>query len=168
MVKVSQASESTHFKIFTVLVLNRIKEMSKLCLRPQWPFFIITWSKPIMNFVGNDNTHKPIKSPIVQAVVEIMKPFFERLSSPDFLAAVENCRRQNVDESFHHLVWQLTLKDIFTSAIQTKCALFMALLYYLMKGHYANLGNFICLNKSGKLISFKFILIITKYQLLKH
>ena len=50
-----------------------------------------------MNFVGKDNTHKPIKNPIVQAVVEIMKPFFGRLSSADILAAVENCRAQNLD-----------------------------------------------------------------------
>ena len=52
-----------------------------------------------------DNTHKPIKDPIRQAVVEIITPLFDRLGSPGSLAAVENCRIQNVNESFHHLVW---------------------------------------------------------------
>ena len=32
-------------------LLNRIKEIQKLCLRPHWSFFIITWSKRIMNIV---------------------------------------------------------------------------------------------------------------------
>ena len=39
-----------------------------------------------------DNTHKSIKDPIPKAVVETITPLFERLSSPSFLAAVENCQ----------------------------------------------------------------------------
>ena len=31
-----------------------------------------------------DNTHKPIKDLIPQAIVEIIKPLFERLGSPSF------------------------------------------------------------------------------------
>ena len=40
-----------------------------------------------------------------------MKPLFERLGSVQF---------------FHHLVWQSAPKDVFTSAIDTKCALYLA------------------------------------------
>ena len=46
------------------------------------------------------------------------------------MAAVENCSIQSVNESFHHLVWQLAPKDIFTSTIQTKCALYIALILF--------------------------------------
>ena len=56
-------------------------------------------------FTGN-NTHKSIKDPIPQYVVEIIKPLFERLGSPSFLAAIQNCRTQNVKESLHCLAWQ--------------------------------------------------------------
>ena len=81
-----------------------------------------------------DNTHKPIKHPILQATVEIIKPFFEGLGSPSFLAAVEDCRKQNANESFHHLVWQLAPKDM--STIQTKCALHIIVI--LFNEGYAN------------------------------
>ena len=78
-----------------------------------------------------ENTHKPIKDPIPQAVVEIIKPLFKRLGSPGFLAAVENCRTQNVNESFHHLVWQLAPKDTFTFLqSKTKCALHIAVILF--------------------------------------
>ena len=80
-----------------------------------------------------ENTHKPIKDPIPQAVVEIIKPLFERLGSPSFSAAVENCRTQNVNESFHHLVWQLAPKDTFTFLQSKQNVLCISLLYYLMK-----------------------------------
>ena len=55
-----------------------------------------------------------------------MKPLFERLGNVQFLSSVASCRTQNVNESFHHLVWQSAPKDVFTSAIDTKCALYLA------------------------------------------
>ena len=65
------------------------------------------------------NTYRPIKDPLPNAVVEVIKPLFERLGSPIFLSAVANCRTQNVNESFHHLVWQLAPKETYTHP-QTK------------------------------------------------
>ena len=35
-----------------------------------------------------DNTHKPIKDPIPQAVLEIIKPHFEKLNSLSFLVSI--------------------------------------------------------------------------------
>ena len=72
------------------------------------------------------NTNKPIQNPLPKAVVEVVKPLFERLGSVQFLSSVASCRTQNVNESFHHLVWQFAPKDVFTSTIDTKRALYLA------------------------------------------
>ena len=74
----------------------------------------------------SQNTHKPIQNPLPKTVVEIAKPLFERLGSVQLLSSVASCRTQNVKESFHYLVWQFTPKDVFTSTIDTKCALYLA------------------------------------------
>ena len=52
-----------------------------------------------------ENTYRPIKDPLPNAVV-VIKPLFEPLGSTRFLSAVANCRTQNVNESLHHLAWQ--------------------------------------------------------------
>ena len=58
--------------------------------------------------------------------VEVVKPLFERLGCVQFLSSVASCRTQNVNESFHHSVWPFATKDVFTSTIDTKCALYLA------------------------------------------
>ena len=58
--------------------------------------------------------------------MQVVKPLFERLRSVQFLSSVASFRTQNVNESFHHLVWQFAPKDVFTSTIDTKCALYLA------------------------------------------
>ena len=77
-------------------------------------------------YATSQNTHKPIQNPLPKTVVEITKPLFERLGSVQLLSSVASCRTQNVKESFHYLVWQFTPKDVFTSTIDTKCALYLA------------------------------------------
>ena len=72
-----------------------------------------------------ENTYQPIEDPLPNQIVEVVKTLFEQLGSPSFLSAVANCRTQNVNESFHHLVWQLAPKEIYTSTNETKCALFL-------------------------------------------
>ena len=57
-----------------------------------------------------------------------------------FLSAVANCRTQNVNESFHHLVWQLAPKETYTSTNETKCALFLAVSLF-SDGYASSLGN---------------------------
>ena len=58
--------------------------------------------------------------------MEVVKPLFERLGSIQFLSSVASCHTQNVKESFQHLVWQFAPNDVFTSTIDTKCALYLA------------------------------------------
>ena len=60
-------------------------------------------------------------------VVEEVKPLFERLERVQFLSSAASCCTQNVKESFHHLVWQFATKDVFTSTIDKKCALYLAI-----------------------------------------
>ena len=72
-----------------------------------------------------ENTYQPIEDPLPNQIVEVVKTLFEQLGSPSFLSAVANCRTQNVNESYHHVVWQLAPKEIYTSTNKTKCALFL-------------------------------------------
>ena len=85
-----------------------------------------SWCSYNRDRATGQNTHKPIQNPLPKAVVEVVKPLFERLGSVQFLSSVASCRTQNVNESFHHLVWQFAPKDVFTSTIDTKCALYLA------------------------------------------
>ena len=74
--------------------------------------------------------HKPIKNPLPNAVVEVIKPFFDRLIKKDFLVSVEKCRTQNIDESFHHIVWQYAPKDKVNSVNRQILALQLAVLIF--------------------------------------
>ena len=85
-----------------------------------------SWCSYNLDRTTGQNTHKPIQNPLPKMVVQIVKPLFERLGSVQLLSSVASCRTQNVNESFHRLVWQFAPKDVFTSTIDTKCALYLA------------------------------------------
>ena len=72
--------------------------------------------------------------------MEVVKPLFERLGSVQFLSSVASCRTQNVNESFHHLVWQFSPKVVFTSTIDTKCPLYLAVALF-NDGYTESLAN---------------------------
>ena len=75
--------------------------------------------------------HKPIKSsPLPDAVVKVIKPLFDRLEKKEFLVSVEKCRTQNVNESFHHIVWQYAPKDKVNSVNEINLALHLAVLVF--------------------------------------
>ena len=69
----------------------------------------------------NQNTRKPIQNTLSKEVVEVGKLSLECLGRVQFLSFVIGCRNQNVNESFHYVVWQIARKDMFASAIGTKC-----------------------------------------------
>ena len=53
---------------------------------------------------------RPIKNPLPPAVVEKVKPVFDKLGSKEFLAACENLHTQNLNKFYQHVVWSLVLK----------------------------------------------------------
>ena len=57
------------------------------------------------------NYHQPIKNPLPPAVVAEIQPLFDRLGSKEFLANCEDGKTQNVNKSYHHVVWNLAPKE---------------------------------------------------------
>ena len=78
--------------------------------------------------------HKSIKNPLPDAMVKVIKPLFDRLGKKEFLVSVEKCRTQNVNESFHHIVWQYAPKDKVNSVNEINLALHLAVLVF-NEGH---------------------------------
>ena len=74
--------------------------------------------------------HKPIKNPLPDAVVKAIKPLFDRLGKGEFLVSVEKYRTQNVNESFHHIVWQYPPKVKVKSVNEINLALHLVVLVF--------------------------------------
>ena len=123
--------------VATMVILSHYKESPSHEDCPQGKD---SWCSFNRDKATGENTYRPIKDPLPNAVVEVIKPLFERLGSPSFLSAVANCCTQNVNESFHHLVWQLAPKETYTSTNETKCALFLAVSLF-NDGYASSLEN---------------------------
>ena len=63
-------------------------------------------------------------------MVKIIKPLFDRLGEKEFLVSVEKCRTQNINESFHHTVWQYAPKDRVNSVNEINFALHLAVFVF--------------------------------------
>ena len=74
--------------------------------------------------------HKPIKNPLSDAVVKAIKPLFDRLGKGEFLVSVEKYRTQNVNESFHYIVWQYAPKVKVKSVNEINLALHLVVLVF--------------------------------------
>ena len=72
-------------------------------------------------------------------MVKVIKPFFDRLIKKDFLVSVEKWRTHNIDESFHHIVWQYVPKDKVNSVSKQILALQLAVLIF-NKGHGSSIS----------------------------
>ena len=118
----------------TMAILSHYKENPS---HEDYPQGKDSWCSFNKDKATGENTYRPIKDPLPNAVAEVTKPLFEQLGSPGFLSAVANCCAQNVNESFHHLVWQLASKKTYTSTNETKCALSLAV--SLFNDGYASL-----------------------------
>ena len=60
------------------------------------------------------------------AVVAEIQPLFDRLGSKKFLASCEDGKIQNLNESYHHVVWNLALKEQLNSPLEIKLAVEIA------------------------------------------
>ena len=56
-------------------------------------------------------TYKQVKSPLAPCIQNIVQPIFEKLGSESFLQGCKNVVTSNVNESFHHLLWNLAPKE---------------------------------------------------------
>lgn len=52
-----------------------------------------------------------IKNLLLPAIVELLKPIFDKLKSKEFLPACENVRMQNLTKCYRQVFWSLTRKD---------------------------------------------------------
>lgn len=86
------------------------------------------------------STHRPIKNPLRPAVVETIKPLFQRLANTDFLSAVQEAYTQNPCESYNHLLWNLAPKESYTSTTETSLAVSLSVCLY-NSGYYYTLSR---------------------------
>ena len=64
-----------------------------------------SWCSCNRDVASGTNYHQPLKNPLPAAVVAEIQPLFDRLGSKEFLAICEDCKTQNVNKSYHHVVW---------------------------------------------------------------
>ena len=66
-----------------------------------------SWCSYNCGVASGTNYHQPIKNLLPPAVVAEMQPLFDRLGSKEFLASCEDSKTHSVNESHHHVVWNL-------------------------------------------------------------
>ena len=79
-----------------------------------------SWCSYNRDVASGTNYHQPIKNPSPPAVVAEIQPLFDRLGSKEFLASCEDGKTQNVNESYHHVVWNLAPKEQLNSPLEIK------------------------------------------------
>lgn len=94
-----------------------------------------SWCSFQRDIACNTSTHQPIKDPIPPAVVEVIQPVFDKLSSKSFLAGCEQCLSQNRNESLHHVTWALAPKEQYVSPQETYLAVCLSVLFFNAGAH---------------------------------
>ena len=89
-----------------------------------------SWCSYQRDLANGTNLHTPIKNPLPEAVVSVMKPLFDRLGDEAFLAGCENCYSQNVNESLHHVIWGMAPKDAYSSPQEVSTAISLGVLQF--------------------------------------
>ena len=115
----------------TMAILDHYKEDT---LYDHWPPGKESWCSFLRDVTTGSSFHKPIKNPLPDAVVKVIKPLSDRLGKKELLVSVEKCRTQNVNESFHHIVWQYAPKGQVNSINEINLALHLAVLVF-NEGH---------------------------------
>ena len=71
------------------------------------------------------NNYRPLKNPLSSALVEVLKPVFEKLSSLQLLQGAEKCLIQN--KSLHHVIWSCLPKGEYYSPSETELGTALAI-----------------------------------------
>ena len=114
-----------------------------------------SWCSYQRDLVNGTKLHKPIKNPFCPAIVEVVKPVFDRLGDASFLAGCEKCLTQNPNESLHHVIWGLAPKEQYTYPRETSLAVGLGCLLFNSGTEvtYSQLLPNIGLNVSEEMIS---------------
>ena len=77
----------------------------------------------VRNTITKKHHHK--KTPIPDAIVNLLKPIYARLGSPSLLARCVDGYTQNANESLHSIVWKFCPKALFLggNGVEIACAL---------------------------------------------
>ena len=84
----------------------------------------------------NTSTHRLIKNPFHNAVIEKLEPVFKRLSDVAFLEGVKYCNTQNPNESLHHVIWSLAPKETYNWPHETSLAINLGVCVFNNGFHY--------------------------------
>ncbi len=76
------------------------------------------------------NLEKANARVLPEYILNEMKPVFETLTSTDLLSRCTHGGTQNVNESFHHLIWSLCPKEVFVGWRRLDIAVCSAVLQY--------------------------------------
>lgn len=76
------------------------------------------------------NLHKPIKNPFTPAIIEVVKPVFDRLGNEQFLVGCEKGFTENANESLHHIIWSMAPKDSYHSPQEISIAIHLGVMQY--------------------------------------
>ena len=69
-----------------------------------------SWCKFKQDIATGQETYRPYKYPLPEAVFSVVISKIESLAAPNLLETVRNCRTQNPNESIHSLLWALVPK----------------------------------------------------------
>ncbi|CAG2246741.1 unnamed protein product [Mytilus edulis] len=96
-----------------------------------------SWCKWQVDKDCGSSTYRPLKNPLTEVVVQILKPVFEKLSDEKLLTGAEKCLTQNQNESLHHVIWSYLPKGEYHSAGEIQLGTALAV------GHFnSGMANF--------------------------
>ena len=89
-----------------------------------------SWCSYQRDLACKTKSHRYIKDPLPPAVVDVIKPVFDKLGDESFLGGCERCATQNANESLHHVIWGFAPKDQFTSQIENSLSVDLGVLIF--------------------------------------
>ena len=89
-----------------------------------------SWCSYQRDLACKTKTHRCIKDPIPPAVVEVIKPVFDKLGDEKFLGGCERCATQNANESLQHVIWGFAPKDKHTSQVESSLSVNLGVLIF--------------------------------------
>ena len=89
-----------------------------------------SWCSYQRDISTGQNTHKAIKWPFCQEILDVLKPIFNRLSDINLLESCQNATTQNANESVNHVIWSLAPKEQFVSPLETSLAVNLAVVKF--------------------------------------
>lgn len=86
-----------------------------------------SWCKWQADKASGTNNYRLLKNPLSSALVEVLKPVFEKLSSLQLLQGAEKCLIKNQNESLHHVIWSYLPKGEYYSPSETELGTALAI-----------------------------------------